>query len=58
MIEHEVFKAVDGPSKAIQEAEKEAEAYSNIKQIRLPNPFIVGISSIPPPLAVPPITEK
>lgn len=27
------FKAVDGPSKATQEAEKEAEACRNIKKI-------------------------
>lgn len=29
-----VFKAVDGPSKATQESEKEAEACRNIKKIR------------------------
>lgn len=54
----QVFKAVDGPSKKTQESEKEAEACRNIKLIRQLNPFIFGISSIPPPLALPPITEN
>lgn len=54
----QVFKAVDDPSKATKESEKEAKAYRNINKIRQLRLFVFGISCIAPPLELPPNTEN